>query len=242
MTEQSGIPELSVVILCYHAADIVEELVARVEQELDAEQVNYELILVGNYLPEDKETRTSIVLNKLAGHNPRIHVVAREKKGMMGWDMRSGLEEAKGAHIAVIDGDGQMPMTDIIKVYRVLQTGSCDLVKTFRAQRHDGLYRRTISSCYNFLFRLLYPSAHALHDINSKPKIMTREAYSKMNLVSNNWFTDAEIMIEALKHNLSIGEIPTIFYKNERRATFVPFSAIFEFLRDLLYYRFFKKD
>lgn len=241
MTPSPSIPELSVVILCYHAAGLARELVSQIESELDEAGIDYELVLVGNYLPGDTADETPAILKELAKDKPRFTVVAKEKGGMMGWDMRSGLETARGRHIAVIDGDGQMPMSDVMKVYRVLQVGNYDLVKTFRAQRQDGFYRRTISKCYNFLFTLLYPSAHVFRDINSKPKIMTREAYSKMKLVSNDWFTDAEIMIEALKHNLSVGEVSTVFYKNERRGTFVPFRAIFEFLGNLIHYRFFKK-
>ena len=241
MSEESKVPELSVVILCYHSADVVRDLVAQVERELEEARVDYELVLVGNYLPGDTKDPTPTVLKDLANGKPRFHVVAKEKEGMMGWDMRSGLESASGRHIAVIDGDGQMPMSDVIKVYRVLQVGKYDLVKTFRAQRQDGWYRRTISGFYNFLFRLLYPAAHVFRDINSKPKVMTREAYQKIHLVSNDWFTDAEIMIEALHHNLSVGEVSTVFYKNERRGTFVPFSALYEFLSNLIYYRFIKK-
>ena len=241
MSEESQIPELSVVILCYHSADIVRDLVAQVERELEEARVDYELVLVGNFMPGDTKDRTPEVLKDLAKDKPRFRVVAKEKEGMMGWDMRSGLEAATGRHIAVIDGDGQMPMSDVIKVYRVLQVGKYDLVKTFRAQRQDGAYRRTISGIYNFLFRLMYPAAHVFRDINSKPKIMTREAYQKIHLVSNDWFTDAEIMIEALRHDLSVGEVSTVFYRNERRGTFVPFSALWEFLSNLIYYRFIKK-
>lgn len=241
MSEESQIPELSVVILCYHSADIVRDLVAQVERELEEARVDYELVLVGNFMPGDTKDRTPEVLKDLAKDKPRFRVVAKEKEGMMGWDMRSGLEAATGRHIAVIDGDGQMPMSDVMKVYRVLQVGKYDLVKTFRAQRQDGAYRRTISGIYNFLFRLMYPAAHVFRDINSKPKIMTREAYQKIHLVSNDWFTDAEIMIEALRHDLSVGEVSTVFYRNERRGTFVPFSALWEFLSNLLYYRFIKK-
>ena len=240
MKEMNG-PELSVVILCYHSADIVRHLIAQVEGELDAAQIDYELVLVGNYLPGDTKDQTPSVLKAMAAGKPRFVVVAKEKKGMMGWDMRSGLEAATGRHIAVIDGDGQMPMSDVIKVYRVLQVGKYDLVKTFRAQRQDGWYRRTISGIYNFLFRLMYPAAHVFRDINSKPKVMTRDALQRMHLASNDWFTDAEIMIEALRHDLAVGEVSTVFYKNERRGTFVPVSAIFEFLGNLIYYRFFKK-
>ncbi len=241
MSEESKVPELSVVILCYHSADVVRDLVAQVERELEEARVDYELVLVGNYLPGDTKDQTPTVLKELAQGKSRFRVVAKEKEGMMGWDMRSGLEAATGRHIAVIDGDGQMPMSDVIKVYRVLQVGKYDLVKTFRAQRQDGWYRRTISGFYNFLFRLLYPAAHVFRDINSKPKVMTREAYQKIHLVSNDWFTDAEIMIEALQHDLSVGEVSTVFYKNERRGTFVPFSALYEFLSNLIYYRFIKK-
>ena len=87
----------------------------------------------------------------------------------------------------------------------------------------------------------MYPAAHVFRDINSKPKVMTREAYQRMHLASNDWFTDAEIMIEALRHDLSVGEVSTVFYKNERRGTFVRFSAVYEFLSNLIYYRFIKK-
>lgn len=241
MSEKTKVPELSVVILCYHTADVVRDLVLQMERELEEAKIDYELVLVGNYLPGDTKDQTPAVLKALTANKPRFAVVAKGKEGMMGWDMRSGLDAATGRHIAVIDGDGQMPMSDVIKVYRVLQVGKYDLVKTFRAQRQDGWYRRTISGVYNFLFRLMYPAAHVFRDINSKPKVMTREAYQRIHLMSNDWFTDAEIMIEALRHNLSVGEVSTVFYKNERRETFVRFSAVYEFLSNLIYYRFIKK-
>ncbi|MBW2386520.1 MAG: glycosyltransferase family 2 protein, partial [Deltaproteobacteria bacterium] len=103
--------------------------------------------------------------------------------------------------------------------------------------RFDGPYRKIISVGYNLLFRILFPSAAKFRDINSKPKVMTREAYETMHLVSNDWFTDAEIMIESIRNRLTVGEISTIFLSNERRSSFVPPSAILEFLRNLITYR-----
>src|SRR3989344_3724440 len=230
-------PELSVVVLCYRAEDLAREFVGQLVREMLEAGIEYELVLVANYHPSGNY-RTPQIVQEIATANPRIHVVARVKEGMMGWDMRSGLEAATGRNIAVIDGDGQMPSSDIVKVYRMLQVGGYDLVKTFRAQRYDGLYRASISKIYNLMFRLLFPGAAHFRDINSKPKVMTRGAYAKMHLASNDWFTDAEIMIEALRNRLKVGEVSTIFYRNERRASFVPPSAIMEFIRNLLYYRF----
>lgn len=233
-------PELSVVVLCYRAEDLAQEFVGQLSRELKEAGIDYELVLVANYVL-GRSDRTPEIVKKIAQNDPRCVVVAKEKEGWMGWDMRSGLEAASGQHIAVIDGDAQMPSSDIVKVYRMLQVGGYDLVKTFRSERFDGIYRRTTSFWYNALFRLLFPGSAKFRDINSKPKVMTREAYKKLDLISSDWFTDAEIMIEALKNRLNIGEVSTIFHKNERRSSFVPLSAILEFMKNLFYYRFFKK-
>lgn len=233
-------PELSVVVLCYRGEEVARDFVEQLMRELDEAKLDYELVLVANYY-EGRNDRTPEIVRALAEQNPRIKVVARVKEGMMGWDMRSGLEAATGLNVAVIDGDGQMPSSDIVKVYRVLEAGGYDMVKTFRAKRHDGLYRGTLSTIYNVLFRVLFPASASFRDINSKPKIMRRAAYEATELHSNDWFTDAEIMLEAIRLRLNVGEVSTVFHANERRASFVPPSAIIEFLRNLVHYRLFDR-
>lgn len=231
--------ELSIVILSYKAETFLEEFVHQVHTELENDLKNtFEIILVANY--DDDFDTTPIIAKKIANDYKNIKVLALKKRGRMGWDMRKGLEESKGRYICVLDGDGQMPASDIISVYSVIKTGKFDIVKTYRAIRHDGWYRRLLSKTYNIIFNLLYrPSIH-LRDINAKPKIITREAYNQLSLQSNDWFTDAEIMIQAIHLQLSICEIATVFYKNERRKSFVGFKTIFEFIHNLFYYRYFR--
>ena len=232
-----SVPELSVVCLCYRSQQLAEELAEQMCRELEDADIDYELVLVANY-HEGEDDPTPEIVRRFALSCARVKTVTDIKEGMMGWDMRSGLRCATGAHLAVIDGDGQMPSSDIVKTYRVLQVAGYDLVKTFRAERFDGIYRIWLSRGYNLLFHLLFPSSAKFRDINAKPKVMTRAAYESMNLISNDWFTDAEIMIEALRNHLNVGEVSTIFLNNERRATFLRAATILEFLRNLIYYRF----
>mgnify|MGYP000201531256 CR=1 FL=1 len=63
------------------------------------------------------------------------------------------LTHAKVESVAVIDGDGQMPFEDVIHVYRKLRDEDLDLVKTYRTERGDGFYRKTISIVYNIIFK-----------------------------------------------------------------------------------------
>lgn len=238
-TSKPLLPELSVVVLCYRAGHFINGFVAQLEQELMQADIDYELVLVANY-DKDTDDTTPQIVEAIAATNPRVRMVSKEKEGRMGWDMRSGLDAATGQHIAVIDGDGQMPVSDVVRVYNVLKEGQYDLVKTYRSTRHDGIYRKVISNTYNWLFKALFMPNFPLKDVNSKPKVMSRNAYVRFNLESSDWFTDAEIMIEAMRHKLKIGEISTVFYENEQRKSLVAFSTIFEFIKNLFYYRFFK--
>jgi len=231
------VPELSVVILCYRAEEFVPVFVAKMKSVLERKAVAYELVLVANYHADaDPADRTPAIAHALAEHDPTLHVVAQPKRGMMGWDMRGGLAAARGRAVAVIDGDGQMPPEDVVLVYDLLRSGGFDVAKTYRTARGDGAFRIGVSRAYNAALKILFPSVR-VRDANGKPKIFTREALERLHLTSDDWFIDAEIVIQATRLGLRIGEAPTVFLPNTRRASFVTARAIVGFSWDLLAYR-----
>jgi glycosyltransferase involved in cell wall biosynthesis len=230
-------PPLSVVILCYRAEEFAPTFVSRMKKTLEAHGLVYELVLVANYHADRQPPdRTPEIVRELARHDSTITVVARPKEGMMGWDMRSGLEAACGEAVAVIDGDGQMPPEDVVAVYECLQQGNFDMAKTFRVERFDGLWRRLISHIYNACLKLLFPRVR-VRDANGKPKIFSRRALERLHLSSDDWFIDAEMIIQASELGLRIGEVPTVFHKNPTRPSFIRPGAIFEFVLNLVRYR-----
>ena len=228
-------PNLSVVVLAYRSGEILREFVDSLVYLLDREEPEWELILVANHFSDDGD-KTPEIAKQLAKFNPRVKAITRIKKGMMGWDMRSGLEAATGKHLAVIDGDGQMPCEDVIRVYRKLINENLELAKTYRINRGDGIYRKVISIVYNMIFKILFPGLMS-RDINSKPKVISRAVYRQMDLHSDGWFVDAEIMILARRMSLKIGELETGFSCLMNRTSFVKISSIFEFLVNLVFYR-----
>lgn len=228
-------PNISVVVLAYRSEKAIEGFVESLVSSLKEEGLSWEIILVGNYF-EGKGDRTPEVVKRIADKNPYIKAVTKIKQGMMGWDLKSGLQVATGKTLTVIDGDGQMPYADVVRVYKLMVENEFDFVKTVRTQRNDGYYRKMISIIYNSMFKILFPSVNAW-DINSKPKIMTRNIYQKMDLKSNGWFIDAEIMIQASRFKARIGEIDTVFHSISSRASFVKPLAILEFLGNLICYR-----
>jgi len=228
-------PEISVVVLAYRSAGTITGFVDSLVESLENENLQWEIVLVGNYF-EGKGDQTPEVINKIASQKAQIKVVTEIKKGMMGWDMKTGLQAATGKTLVVIDGDGQMPSGDVVRVYNLMKENELDLAKTYRVKRNDGSYRKLISIIYNILFKTMFPGIKAW-DMNSKPKIMKREFYEKINLESNGWFIDAEIMIFARRLDAKIGEIETVFHSIDTRPSFVKPLSILEFLFNLFVYR-----
>ena len=228
-------PHFSLVVLCYRSGQSIVPFVERLQRTLSRCNFSWELVLVGNYI-EGSDDETPQVVKKLAENSPNIRTVIRPKQGMMGWDMRMGLDAARGTFIGVIDGDGQFPPESIVACLLKCELEELDLTKTYRVIRDDGLYRRFVSYVYNNLFRLLF--GFKVRDINSKPKIIRRDKYELLNLQSDDWFADAEIVIRAQELGLKIGETPVHFTANDARGSFVKPAAVLEFTSNLLRYRF----
>jgi glycosyltransferase involved in cell wall biosynthesis len=228
-------PEFSLVVLCYRSGKSIIPFIEKICQTLSCCAFTWELVLVGNYI-EGSADETPAVIEALAATRPNILTVVRPKVGMMGWDMRMGLDAARGEYIGVIDGDGQFPAEAIVACLLKAKVENLDLTKTYRVRRDDGIYRRIISAVYNLLFKLLF--GLRIRDVNSKPKVIRRSKYELLHLESNDWFVDAEIMIRAQEAGLTIGEIPVHFFVNDTRGSFVRPAAIFEFMSNLFKYRF----
>ena len=232
-------PYFSLVVLCYRSGPSIIPFVEKMEQALSRCNFTWELVLVGNYI-EGSDDETPQVIAELSKQKPNVRTVIRPKEGMMGWDMRMGLNAARGVYIGVIDGDGQFPPESIIACLLKAELEDLDLTKTYRVLRDDGLHRRIVSWVYNGLFKLLF--GFAVRDINSKPKIIRGDKYPLLQLTSDDWFADAELIIRARELGFKIGETPVHFKANETRGSFVKPAAIFEFTANLLKYRFGRRD
>ncbi len=231
-----AVPKVSLAILCYRAEEDIIAFVERMHAIFSDYRYSWELVLVANYAGGAAD-RTPAIARSLAARLTNTRCIAEEKQGMMGWDMRKGLEACRGDVLGVIDGDGQFPVEIVPACLAKVLHEEIDIVTTYRVMRFDGVWRGLMSGVYNTLFRMLFPGAHA-RDVNSKPKLLRRAAYERLNLRSDDWFLDAEIMIKAHRLHLRIAELPVHFLELQRRASFVRVATVWEFLRNLWSYRF----
>ena len=218
-------------MLCYEARESLHRVVDPLYKQLEAADIAFELVLVANQWPHRPDP-TGQVVQEFALHHDCVRTVVEEKRGAMGWDMRSGLAAARADYMVVIDGDAQNPVDDVLRMYRRMKETGVDVMKGRRIARFDGPYRRAISIVFNLIFLVLFRT-RGVWDVNGKPKGLTRAAYEALDLKSDDWFIDAEMVLSARRRGLVVAELPVVFHRNEERASFVQPRAILEFARNM---------
>lgn len=228
--------ELSVVVLCYKSGPELIPYTDAIIQEINSLNIPFELVLVCNYDKGDRENNITFqVASELKRtKSANIQIIFKEKEGGMGWDLKTGIHACKGRYICFLDGDGQTHPKDITILYHAIMTENTCLTKTYRNTRHDGWFRKIQSTVFNTLFNLMYTNGYQrIKDVNAKPKMALRSTFQALDLQSNDWYIDAEIILKLVKDAQKITEIPTIFYANIHRKSFVKWSTILEFLKNM---------
>jgi hypothetical protein len=127
---------------------------------------------------------------------------------------------------------------DVVRVYEIAaHTKNPTLAKVRRRFRMDGLVRKIISITYNLITTIMFFGLGSI-DINGNPKILPRECLERMNLQSKDWFLDAEVMIKAKRMGLEVYEFNVMAQMREGGSSNVNSNTCWEFIINLLKYRF----
>lgn len=183
---------------------------------------------------------TAVVISQIEDRYNFVSHIDIPKNLGYGYGVKTGLMGLTGDVVGYMWGDNQFNpavVKDLLAVFR--QEPDVKLVKTYRRKRFDGRQRKLVSSFYQNIFRWLYGGG--LIDINSTPKLFRYDFLQKiLPLQSNDWFVDAEIMIKSVRMTTigQIRELPIDFYPRQFGKSNVRFSTCFEFMRNLLFFKF----
>jgi len=230
--EYSGKPQLSIVLPAYNEGKNLPDVLKNLRFALNQAQILTEIIVVDNGSIDD----TPKVLENLKEEIEELRTLRIEKNIGCGNGIIKGLGVAKGDILCFMDADGQVRSEDLISVYRKLISDNLDLCKGTRIKRFFNLQREIVSKIYNLLFRLLFGSR--FQDINGSPKVFTRRFYKAANFTSKDWFLDAEMMISANYGKYAVGEVPIVYLERKMGGSKVSLITIFEFLKNMFYWRF----
>ncbi|MBI4093793.1 glycosyltransferase family 2 protein [Candidatus Kaiserbacteria bacterium] len=224
-------PELSIVIPAYNEGEHLAAVAVELTDVLRSALLDYEIVVVNN----GSRDNTGDIIEQLAKGNPRIRAVHLAENRKYSGGILAGLAEAKGEVMGWAHADGQADPRDIVRLYRAMREGKCELGKAIRRERHESPWRIVQGKIWYGIFQLLFWSPY--RDVNATPKLMTRRAAEILKLDSRDWFLDPEFVIKALRNKIPICEVETVWRSRKSGSTRAHLFTGLEFLKNLLLYR-----
>jgi glycosyltransferase involved in cell wall biosynthesis len=176
--EPSNAHSLSVVIPMYEEADNAAPLLERVHRALADYPGPWEMICID----DGSRDGTGERLRELAhGYGRHVRIIRLRRNFGQTAAMQAGLDAARGALIATLDGDLQNDPADIPRLVRELLERDLDLLQGWRKRRQDRLLLRKIPSrIANWLIARV--TGVRLHDYGCSLKLYRAEVIKRVRL------------------------------------------------------------
>jgi glycosyltransferase involved in cell wall biosynthesis len=147
---------------------------------------------------------------------PDVRVVIERRPGK-GAALRAGFAAAKGRYVVMIDADGSMDPGEIER-YVAMLCGGCDFVKGSRFR--DGGGTSDMSFVRKQGNAALLQTVNVLYRVNLTDLCygfmgFRRDKLGLLNLESDGFEIETEIIVRAIKAGLRMGEVPS--FEAERR-------------------------
>lgn len=139
---------ISVVVTCYRDAGSIEELLRRLNIVMDRITPNWEVIYVNDLSPDSSEK----ILMEIASRNPKLTVISHARNFGAQVAFTTGLYQAIGDAVIIMDGDLQDP-PEIIEEFVKLWLNNYDVVYGIRAKRSEGFVRNIGYKIFYSIFR-----------------------------------------------------------------------------------------
>lgn len=180
-------PTLSIILPAYNEEANIERAVRDAAAAATALVDSFELVVVDDGSRDD----TWDVLNRLKDElNPSVRTVRHEVNRGYGTALIRGFSEARGKLIFYTDSDNQFDLTELKDFIPLMK--EWDAVLGYRMDRQDPFSRRFISNCYNLLASTAF--GMSVRDLNCSFKLFRRDALLSLELESDNFFIDTELV------------------------------------------------
>ena len=182
------------------ARDEEEGIAATVQDltaALDAEQIDYELIVVDDASSDG----TAEVVERISSENPRVRSLRSHNPPGFGFAVRAGLDVFTGDAVAIVMADGSDSPADVVAYYRALEAGhECVFGSRFVRGAQVVDYPRTkliLNRIVNAGIRLLF--RHGYNDTTNAFKAYRREVIETAQpLLSNQFNLTVELPLKAV--------------------------------------------
>ncbi len=155
----------------YNEEDGIEVAVEAVREHVLDRVPNSELVVVN----DGSRDGTGPLLDRLAAADPRVRVIHKANGGH-GPAIMTGLGEATGEYVFLIDSDNQIPLEEFAPFWSAVQDGN-DAAFGVRRVRHDAELRKVLTVVIRLCLSAMF--GVRLYDSNVPYKLLRRSLWTE---------------------------------------------------------------
>jgi dolichol-phosphate mannosyltransferase len=199
--------KLSVVMPARSEEESVGQTVEEVARALDAEGIDYEVIVVDDHSTD----RTAAVVDRISAENSRVRCIRSSYDPGFGFAVRAGLNEYSGDAVAVMMADGSDHPEDLVRYHHELEEGwECVFGSRFirgASVREYPRVKLVINRLANWFIRLIF--RHHYNDTTNAFKAYRREVIDRIQpLLSNHFNLTVEMPLKAIVRGHTFRVVP----------------------------------
>lgn len=215
--ELSADPRYSIVIPAFNESARIPATLQSVVECVRARAWNVEIIVVN----DGSTDQTAEVVRGFQANAPEIRLLENPGNRGKGYSVRSGLLQARGQVVLFTDSDLSAPIEEAERLFAAIEAGADIAIgsrwlERGRQTHRQPFYRQFFGRCFNTVTRGVMGLPFA--DTQCGFKAFTREAAQivfKLQTIER-WGFDPEILFIALKHKLTVVEVPVSWAHDAR--------------------------
>jgi glycosyltransferase involved in cell wall biosynthesis len=215
---------VSVVLPAYNEGPNIEGAVGRCLAVLPKLVRDFEVIVVDDGSTDDTANLAQRLVDE---HHPRVRLLRHTRNLGYGAAIVNGFRQARCELLFYTDSDNQFDVRELEWFLPLID--EYDVVVGFRVYRYDTVVRSIMSWCYNRLVNVLFRVR--VRDVDCAFKLFRREVIMKIDVESDDFFIDTELVARSRKWNFRIVEKGVRHYPRTAGETTVRVSDVPRTLR-----------
>ena len=201
---------ISIVLPAYMESDNLRNIIPAISREL--QNIDHEILVVDTMEPMDDTE--SVCCSFFA------RCIRRRGGNNYGDAIRTGVEEAQGECIVIMDADGSHNPNYIPSMYDVMKNKNCDLVIGSRYCKGGKTDNPAILRLMSYILNLVYRIVFGLKvkDVSNSFRMYKRDLLNQIKLECDNFDIVEELLVKLslLCKPLNVCEVPIVFNKRDK--------------------------